>query len=377
MDKKLLTPGPVPCSPGILQTLSQNPIHHRTPEFEEIFSRVCENLKKVFQTEQPVLTLTSTGSGAMEAALVNTLSPGDRVIVIESGKFGQRWTQMAQAYGIEVIPYTVDWGKSACVKKLEKLIHENKDIKALFTQACETSTGVLHPIKDIGQLLKNNSPSTLFIVDGITAVGATPLPFDDWGIDVLIGGSQKSFMLPTGLSFIALSEKAWSASENSTCPKFYLDLQKERQAFAKRQTRFSAPVSLIKSLDQALKEILNPNLKSHLDLTERRAQVVRQGLQEMGFQIFSKTPSPSLTAVIPPGSMDSQDIRQQLEDHYAVTIMGGQDQLKGKILRIGHMGFIKSEDYRQLFEGLQKIIPEITEEQCEKAIQALQPLENE
>ncbi len=373
--KNLLTPGPVPCSPKILETLSQPIIHHRTPEFEEIFQNVAQNLKKVFQTEQPVLTLCSTGSGAMEAAIVNTLSPKEQVIVIESGKFGQRWSQICQAYGVEVIPYAVSWGESAEIEKIKSLLKENPQCRAVITQACETSTGAIHPIKDIGQILQHQYQSTLFIVDGITAVGAYDLPFDKWGIDVLIAGSQKAFMLPTGLSFICLSEKAWQASRKSSCPKFYWDLEAEFKSYKKRQTHFSSPVTLIRSLHSALQELLTPSLKQHLNKVSLRAQCVRQGLLEMGFKIFPLHPSPSLTAVeLPEGSIDSQTVRSQLEQIHDMTTMGGQDQLKGKILRIGHMGYITKKNYELLFIALQKTIPSITENQLEKSLLTLKPL---
>jgi aspartate aminotransferase-like enzyme len=330
-------------------------IHHRTPEFDQILARVLKGLKTVFQTKNSVFIHTSTGSGGMESALVNTLSPGNHVLAIVSGKFGERWAEMAKIFGAKVEILNVPWGEAVDPQKvrehLEKSREKNISITAVLCQACETSTAVAHPIQKIGKIISEFS-DTLFLVDGITAVGAYSLPMDEWSIDGLVAGSQKAFMLPTGLSFISFSEKAWRFIEKSKTPKFYFDIQKEKAANAKGETLFSSAVPLIRALDYVLSEVEKNGLQSLYQTIHRRAEMTRLFAPRLGFSLYAQSASDSVTALMVPANMDGQKIRQYLEDQFKITVMGGQDNAKGKIIRIGHMGYIQDTEMRRLFDSL-------------------------
>lgn len=354
----LLAPGPVNLHPEVRKILSLPMIHHRTPEFDKILARVLKNIKKVFCTEQDVFLMTSTGSGGMEALLVNTLSPGDKVIAIISGKFGERWAQMAQTFGANVIAVNIEWGQAVDPLEIEKLLKQNPDTRAVLCQACETSTATAHPIKELGEIIKNYS-ETLFLVDAITALGAYPLPMDDWHIDGLVGGSQKAFMLPTGMSFLSLSKKAWAFVEKAKCPRFYFDLRKEKKSNASGETFYSSNVSIIRALDWVLEDIDKKTLTKHFDEIHQRANFLRTFAPQIGYSIYSKNPSDSVTALTVPNHLDGQKIRSALEEKYHITIMGGQDQAKGKIIRIGHMGYIQKHEELRLLESLGLVLQEL------------------
>lgn len=355
----LLTPGPVPLHPEVQAALALDMIHHRTPEFDAILARVLRQLSRVFETQQPVMALSSTGSGGMEALLVNTLSPGDLVLSVDSGKFGERWAEMAKNFGARVETLKVDWGHAVKVGEVAGFLKQNPETKAVLCQACETSTGTLHPIRELGELIHHTE--ALFLVDGITAVGALPLPMDQWHIDGLVGGSQKAFMLPTGMSFVSLSKKAWQAQKRARMPRFYFDLQKELAANQKGETYFSSNVTLIRALDISLRWILDQcGLQEHLLSIERRAVFTRRYAHEMGLQIFTQAPSNSLTAIRVPEGIDGQALRLRLEEKYRVTVMGGQDQLKGKVLRIGHMGYLPWHNLQKFFDALPQAISELS-----------------
>lgn len=334
----LLAPGPVQLHPEVQKILAQPMIHHRTPEFDQILKNVLTQLRFFFQTTQPVFMHTSTGSGAMESALVNVLSPNDEVLAIVSGKFGERWADMAEVYGANVQRLNVPWGQAVDCNEVEKILHQNKNIKHVLCQACETSTATAHNIEKLGALIKKTD--ALFIVDGITAVGAYEMPMDRWNIDVLIAGSQKAVMLPTGLSFISLSQKAWTVAENARTARFYFDLRRERKANQGGETLFSAPVPLVKALNFILNRIEEIGLEKHFAQLRRRADCTREISQLMGLNLYSSSPSDSVTALNVPVGLDGAKLREHLEKKYHVTVMGGQDQAKGKILRIGHMGYI-------------------------------------
>lgn len=350
----LLTPGPVPVPPEVLEILAQPMEHHRTPNFEQVFTRVRENLKIVFGTKQPVFIHTSTGSGAMESSLVNTLNRGDEVLSIVSGKFGERWADMAEVFGLKLHRINVKWGESVDPKEVEKILSANRNIRAVLTQACETSTGVLHPIAALANI--TSKTEALLIVDGITAVGALPLPMDELGIDVLVAGSQKAFMLPTGISFIALSARAWERAKTANLPRYYFDLRKEKEANDRGESYYSTAVIHIKALDVVLQWVE----KRGLDFLYKRigslAKATREACHAMGLNSFAKNPSTSLTALVLPDGIDGQKLRASIESKYGVTLMGGQDQLKGKILRIGHMGYISNEEMLTCFQSIAQAI---------------------
>lgn len=350
-EYSLLAPGPVNLHPEVRNALALPMIHHRTPEFDKILKKVLSGIKSIFQTQQDVFLLTSTGSGGMEALLVNILSPGDKVIAIVSGKFGERWAEMAKAYGAHVLTIDVPWGEAVKVSELETLLEKNPDTRAVLCQACETSTAVAHPIKELAAAIKNYA-NTLFLVDAITALGAYDLPMDAWGIDGLVAGSQKAFMLPTGMSFVAYSEKAWRFVDSAKCPRFYFDLRKEKKANAAGETFYSSNVAIIRALDVVLNLINTQGLPQLFHDIHRRAEFVRHFGKKLGFTLYALAPSDSVTALVVPPQMDGQKIRLHLEQVHNITIMGGQDQAKGKIIRIGHMGYIRDHELIRLIECL-------------------------
>lgn len=346
--KILLTPGPVPLSNKVKEHLAFDMIHHRASEFIEILNKVRSQLKEIFKTTQNVYIINSNGSGAMEASITNTLSPRDEVLVIDGGKFGQRWYDIAQAFQLCPHLIKIPYGQAVTTKEIEKKLEQFPQIKAILIQACETSTATLHPIKEISKLTKNQ-PELLLIVDGISALIAVDLPMDLWGIDVLIGGSQKSFALPAGLSFLAFSQKAYAFNKKAQLPRYYFDIQKEKKAFEKNQTAFSTNVSYVRALDISLSEIFEKNLDKIREKYKTLAESTYQFCKLLNLSLFSKSPSPSVTAILIPENIDGLKIKKFMEEQ-GVTIGGGQDKLQGKIIRFGHMGEISMEDHLQ---GLQ------------------------
>lgn len=350
-DYSLLAPGPVNLHPEVRKVLALPMIHHRTPEFDRILKRVLSGIKNIFQTSQDVFLLTSTGSGGMEALLVNILSPGDKVLAIVSGKFGERWADMAKTFGADVTVLDVPWGTAVKIGDVEAFLKKNPNTRAVLCQACETSTAVAHPIEDLGKLIKNYS-ETLFLVDGITALGAYPLPMDAWHIDGIVAGSQKAFMLPTGMSFLSFSKKAEPFIDKATCPRYYFDIRKEKKANANGETYFSSNVALIRALDVVLNLLQQKGLDSLFHDNHRRAEFTRYFGLKLGFTLYAESPSDSVTALQVPPQMDGQKLRLHLEQVHNITIMGGQDQAKGKIIRIGHMGYIQDHELIRLVECL-------------------------
>ena len=350
-DYSLLAPGPVNLHPEVRKVLSLPMIHHRTPEFDKILKKVLTQIKTIFQTKEDVYLLSSTGSGGMEALLVNILSPGDKVLSIISGKFGERWAEMAKTYGAEVAKIETNWGEAVKVSDVETHLEKNPDTRAVLCQACETSTAVAHDIEALGKVIAKY-PNTLFLVDGITALGAYPLPMDAWNIDGIVAGSQKAFMLPTGMAFVAFSQKAWKFVESAKSPRFYFDLRKEKKANGSGETFYSSNVALIRSLGVVLDMIEAEGLDKHFQTIRRRADFTRLFAEKLGFTLYAKNPSDSVTALVVPPHMDGQKIRLHLEEAHNITIMGGQDQAKGKIIRVGHMGYIRDEELIRLIECL-------------------------
>ncbi len=350
-DYSLLAPGPVNLHPEVRKVLSLPMIHHRTPEFDKILKKVLLNIKTVFQTKEDVFLLTTTGSGGMEALLVNTLSPGDKVLSIVCGKFGERWAEMAKAFGAEVSILETSWGKAVEVNAVEEHLKKHPDTRLVLCQACETSTAVSNPIREIAAVV-DKYPDTLFLVDAITALGAYPIRMDEWKIDGLVAGSQKAFMLPTGMAFISFSKKAWKFVEKASVPKFYFDLRKEKKANLTGETFFSSNVMITRALDKVLDLILDRGLEKLFHDIHRRAEFTRIFGEKLGFTLYADSPSDSVTALKVPPSMDGQKIRLHLEEVHNITIMGGQDQAKGKIIRIGHMGYIQDFELIKLIKSL-------------------------
>jgi aspartate aminotransferase-like enzyme len=340
----LLTPGPTPVPSEVLLEMANPIIHHRTDEFKKIFKEVCKDIKYLFQTSNDVIILASSGTGAMEASISNLFNKGDKVLVIRGGKFGDRWGEIAESFELNPVYIDVEWGNPVKVEDVKNKLKENPDIKGIFTQASETSTGIKHPVKEIAELVKDNE-NCLLIVDGITGVGVFDIKQDEWGIDVLISGSQKAFMLPPGLAFISLSEKAWKFAENSNLPKYYFDLKKERKNLKKGQTAYTPAVSLIIGLKKVLEMVKKEGLENIFERNKKFAYATREAFKEIGLNIFNeKSPSEAVTAVLLPEKVDGQKLVKFLRDEYKISIAGGQEHLKGKIIRISHMGFISRFD---------------------------------
>jgi aspartate aminotransferase-like enzyme len=338
----LLSPGPTPIPNEVALAMAETMIHHRTPQFNRVFEEAREKLKKLFGTKNDVLMLACSGTGAMEASVANLFSPGDKVLVINGGKFGERWLNISNAYGLNPVEIDVPWGQAVKVADVERQLKANPDIQGVMVQASETSTTVLHPVKEIAKLTKDGP---LFLVDGVTAVGVVPLPLDDWGIDALVTGSQKALMLPPGLALLALSERAWKASKTSTCPRFYFDLAKERQGVRERSTAWTPAISLIRGLEVALDMMLAEGLENVYARHDRLARATRAGATALGLRLVAPdAPSPAATAVFVPESVDGGALVKYLRDRMHVTFAGGQDQMKGKIVRLSHLGYAGAFD---------------------------------
>jgi aspartate aminotransferase-like enzyme len=342
----------------VLFEMAKPIIHHRTKAFEEVLGKVRAQLKWIFQTKNEVLLQASVGSGGMEAAIVNVFSTGDKVIVVHSGKFGERWSEQCKTYGLKVIDADVTWGEAVDVRKIKALLEANKDVKGVFCQACETSTGVFHPIKELGALVKKYS-QTLFLVDAITALGITSVPMDQWGVDVLVTGSQKAFMLPPGLAMLSFSEKALRASTSSNLPKYYFDIKEALKAQTKNTTFFTPPISLIQGLHVSLTMMEEETLPKLFNRHKRLALATREGIKAMGLELFSKAPSDSITAVCSPPGLDGDKIVKHLQDKYNFTIIGGQDHLKGKIFRLGHMGYCGDFDVLAMISATEMTLKDL------------------
>ena len=339
MQKRyLLTPGPTQVPPEVLLRMSQPIIHHRSPEFSRLFAEVQTGLRWLFQTGQDVLILAASGTGAMEAAVFNTCSAGDSVLVINGGKFGQRWLKICQAAGLAVIEIQVEWGRAVAVEAVARVLAQHPEVRAVLVQASETSTTVLHPVQDLARLTRHTD--RLLIVDAITALGATAVPMDDWGIDILVAGSQKALMLPPGLAFVALSVKAWQRTAAAGLPRFYFDLQRERQAQHHHTTAYTPAVSLIVGLHEVLRLLRHEGFVPLYARHARLAQATRTAAQALGLRLLApEHPSPAATGVWLPPEVNGDRLLNAMRTHMGVDIAGGQDQLSGKIVRISHIGY--------------------------------------
>lgn len=360
---RLLTPGPTPIPEKVRLALAKDMIHHRKAAFKKIMSKVQEKLKILFQTKQPVLPLSCSGTGAMEAAMGNLFSPGEKVLVIKGGKFGQRWEELAKRHGLRPVGLDVPWGKAVQPTEVQRFLDQEQDLAGILVQASETSTGVLHPICELGELTAKTN--TLLVVDGISAVGISPCPMDLWQIDCLLTGSQKGLMLPPGLALISLSERAWEKAEQVSRP-FYFDLCKERANCQRSQTSYTSAVNLIVGLDVVLEEILDQGLEKIYHRQWALTQLVRTGIKALGLSpLAARDYTWGLTSVLLPPEVDGQKVLKLAAQRYQVFLAGGQEHLKGKIVRIGHMGHV---DWGDLLAGLTALA---------KSISAFHPLQRE
>ena len=333
--------------------------HHRKPEFRAILLEAREGLKKVFKTNNDIVILTASGTGAMEAAVGNLLSPETPALAVSAGKFGERWLEICSAFRIPCRAITKNYGEAASVEEIRQTIEQSPDTRALLIQGCETSTGTAHDLEAIGEMIRTSFPEVLIVVDAITCVGSQPLETDAWGLDVVIGGSQKAFAIPPGLSFLSLSERAIATIKSNSTPRYYFDLLKEVEAQRGGQTALTPAVSLVIALNEALREILNQGLDRVMDEVELMAQCTREGVLAMGFSLVSSVPAPAVTAFYPPSSISAAAIIQRLQERFGIIVAGGQGDLKGKILRIGHLGYFDLIDVLSVLSALEICLLEL------------------
>ncbi len=353
----LLSPGPTPVPEDVLSAAAEPIIHHRTPEFSEIFMDVSEGLKYVFQTEQDVFVLTSSGSGAMETAIVNTLSPGDRVISLSGGKFGERWGNICRAYGVNVREIVLEWGDPFTKEQLAEELKASPGTKAVLTTLSETSSGTVYDIQGYGELLADSE--AILVVDGISGLGAAPCPMDEWNVDVLVAGSQKSFMIPPGLAYLAFSPKAWKLVETSTLPKFYFDAKQYRKSLGKKTTPWTPAVSLVIQQKKALDLIRSIGLEKLFEHHRILGDATRAGVKAIGLELLSKSPGNILTAIKVPAGVDGLQLVKTMQGKYRAYIAGGQDPYKGKIFRIAHLGYMGGFDIITALTALEMTLDEL------------------
>lgn len=361
MQKKylLFAPGPSPIPPKVLLAMAEPIIHHRAPAYVKVLEEVREGLKHLFQTKNEVLILASSGTGAMEGAVTNTLCAEDKALVVQSGKFGERWAQICNAYGVRTKVIHVEWGKAVDPDLIKKALEVEPTIKAVFMQASETSTGVKHPVQEIAEIVKKHE-NTMLVVDAITGIGVFDLPTDKWGLDIVIGGSQKALMLPPGLSFVTLSDKAWNFVEKSTLPKYYFNFKKELKSIKNNQSAYTPAVSLVIGLREVLRQMREEGLENVFARTERIARATREAMKALGLQLFAPdSPSNAVTAVIAPAGVDGQKVVKVLREKHNITIAGGQDQAKGKIFRIAHFGYMDTYDIVTVVSAVEMTLKEL------------------
>lgn len=352
MKKRLFTPGPTPVPESVLLKMAEPIIHHRHPEFKEILGRVNENLKYLFQTKQPVLTLASSGTGGVESTFVSLFSPGDTVIAVNGGKFGERWVKMTKTFGLNAVEIKTEWGKAPTAEQIVTALRAHSNAKAVYLVHSETSTGTATDVKTLARVIRENSDA-LVCIDGITAIGAHEFRFDEWGIDVCVTGSQKGLMIPPGLSFVAVSSRAIAAMEASKLPKFYFDLRKALKAYEKNDTPWTPAISLVIGVDAALQMIRAEGVTNIWKRHERLATALRMGIQAIDLRLFSDSPSFAVTPVWVPEGVEWKKFNSTLKAKYGITIAGGQEEFAGKIFRIAHLGYYDELDMIAMLSALE------------------------
>jgi len=353
----LLIPGPTQVPPEVLSALSHPMINHRSADFKSVLTEVTEGLKWAYQTKNDILILTASGTGAMEASIVNILSPGDKVLILNIGAFGSRFVKIAKAYGLNVDEMKIERGKAVDPKDVENKLKadKNKEIKAVIFQQNETSTGVLNDVKTIASIVSDHG--ALSVVDAVSGLLTADIRTDEWGLDVVAAGSQKAFMVPPGLSFVSMSEKAWKAYETAKIPKFYFDLGAARKFAQTGETPWTPCVTVAFGLQIAFKMLKAEGLENIFKRHEKLSKAVRAGVKALGFGLLAedKNASKAVTAVIPPAGIDAEALRKAVREQYGVVLAGGQEDLKGKIFRIGHLGYADKMDIVTAFSALEMV----------------------
>lgn len=352
----LMTPGPTPVPPEVLVALAEPVIHHRARDFKEIYERCLERLREIYRTEHDVLLFTASGTGAFEAAVANLTSPGDRVVVLSAGNFGERWAAVTSAYGADVVHVRLAWGETPDPDDLRSALNDAGDVGVVYLVHSETSTGVVADVQSLAAVAKD--AGALVVVDAVSSLGAVPLETDAWGIDVVVSGSQKALMCPPGLAFDSVSAAALARAARATSPRYVLDWERTRKAQAKLDAPFTPAVSLVKALDVALGMLLEEGLESAFERHARLGRAAREGVKAMGLELFSPDDDRSavVTAVRAPDGVDGGDVVSSLRDRFGITIAGGQGELKGKIFRIGHIGWFDIFDITTALAALELVL---------------------
>jgi aspartate aminotransferase-like enzyme len=352
--QRLLTPGPTPLYPPALHAMMASDIHHRTEEFRNVYKSALADLKEVYGTQNDVLCFAASGTGAMDGSVSNLFSKGDKVIVCVAGKFGERWAEIAKAYGLDANILKAEYGDVVTPDRIEAALKAEPGTKGVFIQASETSTGAEHDVKTIAEIVKKTD--AIFVVDAITGLGTTILDIDAWGLDVVIGGSQKAFMIPPGLAFMSVSAKAWKLGETATLPHYYFNLKKEKKNGDAGESSWTPATSLILALGEALKYIKKIGMANVIENAQLLARATRDASQEMGLELFAKRPGSSVTAVKAPAGMDSGVIVKGFKERFGAIIANGQGSMKGQIFRMAHLGYFDFADMFGVIAGLEIIL---------------------
>ncbi len=359
---RLFTPGPTPLLPAAQVAMASAGMHHRTAEFRALFTHTLADLKAFIGTRNDVLLLASSGTGAMEASVSNLTSPGDQVLVLTAGKFGERWRDLAQAYGCQVELASAAYGQTFSSAQIREKL--TPGVRAVYVQATESSTGVRHDLEAIAGLVRAQSPQALLVVDAITGLGTTRLDVDAWGIDVIIGGSQKALMIPPGLAYLAVSERAWQRAESARSPRYYFDLRRERKAAAKGESAYTPATALIAALGAALDYLRQGGDGSLVAGRDRLiagaelcAQMTRAAVAALGLRLFAPAaPASALTAVVPPAGLDSGKVVAGLRENFGAVVANGQGEMKGKLFRIAHIGYYDYLDTIGVIGALEHVL---------------------
>lgn len=362
---RLFTPGPTPLLPAAQFAMAAADIHHRTPEFRALYQRVLEQLKAFVGTKNDVLLMACSGTGAMEASVSNLTSPGDRVLVLSAGKFGERWEALTKAYGCSVDVITKPYGSTFTLDEVRAAL--KPDTRVVYMQATETSTGVRHDVEGVARLLRNSGSESLLVVDGITGLGTTHLDVDGWGVDIIIGGSQKAVMIPPGLAYLSLSERAQAAMEHSKNPRYYFDLRRELKSARNGESAYTPSVALIAGLGAALDFIasqaggdLAAGRVALVDNAETISAMTRAAATALGLKLFAPdSPAAAVTAIAAPEGLDSSAVVKEIKGRFASVIANGQGTMKGKIFRVAHLGYFDFMDTIAFIGALEQIAPTV------------------
>ena len=354
----LRIPGPTPCPPEVLQAMAKQMINHRGEEFVQMLNRVTDQLKQLFQTRNDLFLLTGSGTGGLEAAIVNTLSPGDKVLSVSIGVFGDRFATIARQFGAEVTSLSFEWGKAADVEAVRKALQADAAIKAVLVTHNETSTGVTNDLETISSVVKESNK--LLLVDAISSMGSINLPVDEWHCDVVVTGSQKGWMVPPGLAMVSVSQEAWQALADAKMPRFYWDLAKAKSYLEKGQTPWTPAVSLVFAFSVALDMMLKEGLPNIIARHERLGKTTREGVKSLGLSLFADEgcASNTVTAVSSSNGLDVKELRRILREEHQIVLGGGQQKLDGKIFRIGHLGWVTESDIARVMSALKVALPQ-------------------